>query len=90
MDGQVVPRWTARTFKTEEIHCPIEQKKRDLFDELITCNWGTSPPPLPKPTSDMEFDVYEDEEESLRVTPVTEDPVDSNGVAIIYNLSMIG
>ena len=46
-NGEVVPRRTLRSLKPEEIHSPIEQKKRDLFDELITCRWGTSlTPPL--------------------------------------------
>ena len=69
-NGEVVPRQTLRSLKPEEIHSPIEKKKRDLFDELITCRWVTSLTPPLKPTPDQEFDEYEEEEESPRLIPV--------------------
>ena len=59
-NGQVVPRRKVRPLKTEEIHGSIEQKKRDLFDELITCRWGAFPNLPSKPASNMEFVVNED------------------------------
>ena len=81
-NGKVVPRRTLRTLNPQELHSSVEQKKRDLFDELIATKWGTTILPPTKPKSESFFEEYEDDTESPRVLPVAEDPVDCNGNAI--------
>ena len=60
----------------------MEQKKRELLDELITAKWGTSLSTPIKPTPDSDFEEYEDEDNSPRVIPVTRDLVNCNCKAI--------
>ena len=40
-NGRVVPRRSLRPLKVDEIHSPVEIKKREVFDELIKRRWGT-------------------------------------------------
>ena len=81
-NGEVVPRRTLRILNPKELHSPEEQKKRDLFDELIPKRWGTFLTPPTKPQLEFEFEAYEDNQESPIIIPVAEDPVDTNGRAI--------
>ena len=39
--GKVVPRRPLSPLKVDEIHSPVEIKKREVFDELIQRRWGT-------------------------------------------------
>ena len=41
-NGEVVPRRMLRSLNPQELHSPVKQKKRDLFDELIATKWKTS------------------------------------------------
>ena len=34
-NGRVVPRRSLRPLKVDELHCPVEIKRREVFDELI-------------------------------------------------------
>ena len=40
-NGRVVPRRSLRPLKVDELHSPVEIKKRDVFDELIKRRWGS-------------------------------------------------
>ena len=50
-NGRVVPRRSLRPLKVDEIHSPVEIKKREVFDELIMRRWGTpmTPPNTQQP-----------------------------------------
>ena len=60
-NGTVVPRRSLRPLKVDEIHSPVEIKKREVFDELIKRRWGTpmTPPNTQQPKA---FEKYEDHE----------------------------
>ena len=77
-NGRVVPRRTVRPLRIDEKNCPNEQKKRNLFDELISTRWGTSLHPPEKPLNDS-FEEYEDDDEIPRIIPEATDPVDATG-----------
>ena len=53
-NGRVVPRRSLRPFKVDEIHSPVEIKKREVFDELIKRRWGT---PMTQPNTEVEHIV---------------------------------
>ena len=38
-NGRVVPRRSLRPLKVDELHSPVEIKKREVFDELIKRRW---------------------------------------------------
>jgi len=85
-NGNVVPRWTLRPLKTEELHSKTEAKKRKTFNALIERRWGTSinPPKVEKQNSNNDDDddaseEYEDDVEQPRHIPDIEDTVDANG-----------
>ena len=40
-NGRVVPRRSLRPLKVDELHSPVELKKREVFDELIKRRWGS-------------------------------------------------
>ena len=40
-NGRVVPRRSLRPLKVDELHSPVEIKKREVFDELIKRRWGS-------------------------------------------------
>ena len=40
-NGRVVPRRYLRPLKVDELHSPVEIKKREVFDELIQRRWGS-------------------------------------------------
>ena len=82
-NGNVVPRRTLRPLNEAEISSEIEIKKRLLYDSLIERRWGTaiSAPPTSENTEDN-FVPYEDDDETPRLIPEMDDPVDANGKAI--------
>ena len=65
--GRVVPRRSLRPLKVDELHSPVEIKKRELFDELIKRRWGTpmTPPNTQQPK------VFEYQVNSLIVNKAT-------------------
>ena len=87
-NGNVVPRHTTRPLNTSEISSETENRKRNVFNESITARWRT---PVPaKPPNDEEdptthpddvkegpFEEYEGEDESPRVIPEMDDPIDA-------------
>ena len=82
-DGNVVPRRTSRPLHTSEINSETEKWKRQIFDELIEARWGTAISAPPKPSKvegeGDDFVAYEDDDETPRLIPDNEEPVDSNG-----------
>ena len=50
-NGRVVPRRSLRPLKVDEIHSPVEIKKREVFDKLIERRLGTpmTPPNTQQP-----------------------------------------
>ena len=80
-NGRVVPRGSLRPLKVDEIHSPVEIKKREVFDELIKRRWGTllTPPNTQQPKA---FEKYEDHEQKEQPTLEVEDIVDSTGKLI--------
>ena len=52
-NGRVVPRRSLRPLKVDELHSPVEIKKREVFDELIKRRWGT--PMTPSNTQQQKF-----------------------------------
>ena len=81
LNGRVVPRRSLRPLKVDEIHSPVEIKKREVFDELIQRRWGTpmTPPNTQQPKA---FEKYEDHEQQEQPTLEVEDIVDSTGKLI--------
>ena len=67
-NGQVVPRRSVRPFHTNEIHVPIEKKKRDIFDKLIYKKWGHSINLLNKYIKIEDFYEYEDNGKKSQIT----------------------
>ena len=51
VNGRVFPRRSLRPLKVDELHSPVEIKKREVFDELIMRRWGTpmTPPNTQQP-----------------------------------------
>lgn len=82
--GKVVPRRTIRPLTDIEMRDDNEKEKRRLFDELIYAKCGSSlAPSVPNlPKDEVPLEEYEDEEESARLIPEFDDPVDSVGHAI--------
>ena len=77
-NGRVVPRRSLRALKVDEIHSPVEIKKREVFDELIERRWGSliTPPNIQQQNA---FKKYEDNEQQEQPTLEVEDIVDSTG-----------
>ena len=81
-NGSVVPRRSQRPLKVDEIHSPIEQEKRDLFDALIAKRYGQAAiksPTNSEEESPAEWVEYSDDTEPARKIPEMEDVVDSTG-----------
>ena len=55
-NGRVVPRRSLRPLKVDELHSPVELKKREVFDELVQRRWGS--PMTPSNTQQQE--VFEE------------------------------
>ena len=80
-NGRAVPRRSLRPLKVDEIHSPVEIKKREVFDELIQTRWGTlmTPPNTQQPKA---FEKYEDHVPQEHPKLEVEDIVDSTGKLI--------
>ena len=71
-NGRVVPRRSLRPLKVDELHSPVEIKKREVFDELIQRRWGS--PMTPSNTQQQNvFKKYEDHEQQEQPTLEVED-----------------
>ena len=80
-NGRDVPRRSSRPLKVDELHSPVEIKKREVFDELIKRRWGS--PMTPSNTQQQKvFEKYEDHEQKEQPTLEVEDIVDSTGKLI--------
>ena len=79
--AEFVPRRSLRPLKVDEIHSPVEIKKREVFDELIQRRWGTPMTP-PKTQQPKAFEKYEDHEQQEQPTLEVEDIFDSTGKLI--------
>ena len=80
-NGRVVPRRSLRPLKVDELHSPVEIKKREVFDELIKRRWGS--PMTPSNTQQQNiFEKYEDHEQQEQPTLEVKDIVDSTGKLI--------
>ena len=77
-NGRVVPRRSLRPLKVDELHSPVEIKKREVFDEFLKRRWGTpmTPPNTQQPKA------FEDHEQQEQPTLEVEDIVDSTGKLI--------
>ena len=95
-NGRVVPRRSLRPLKVDEIHSPVEIKKREVldelhspveikkrevFDELIERRWGTPMTP-PNTQRPKVFEKYADHEQQEQPTLEVEDIADSTGKLI--------
>ena len=83
-NGVVVPRRSLRPLRVAELHSPVEAKKREIFDKLITRKYGSTFQPrlMKKPkkqanASSMEY--HETDEEESQEKLEVEDVVDSTG-----------
>ena len=75
-NGRVVPRRSLKPLKVDELHSPVEIKKREVFDEHIEKRWGS--PMTPSNTQQQNiFERYEDTEQQEQPTLEVEDIVDS-------------
>ena len=82
-NGTVVPRRTIRKLTPSEISSPIEERKRQAFDAVITAKLGDSMSMPAKPLPDF-IEPYEDDSESGSPSslPDDNDPISSPGVAM--------
>ena len=87
-NGRVVPRRSLRPLKVDEIHSPVEIKKREVFDELIKRRWDTptTPPNTQQPKA---FEKYEDHKQKEQPTLAVEDIVDSTGMLINQHMTKL-
>ena len=67
--------------KVDEIHSPVEIKKRVVLDELIERRWGSPITPSNLQQQNV-FKKYEDDEQQEQLTLEVEDIVDSTGKLI--------
>ena len=80
-NGRVIPRRSLRPLKLDELHSPVEIKKRQVFDELIKRRWGS--PMTPSNTQQQTvFEKYKYHEQQGQPTLEVEDIVDSTGKLI--------
>ena len=80
----MIPRRTVRPLRTEELHSPVEEKKREIFDALIRRKLGNSwihNPQEIKETGvdDNAWEEYSDEQQFQVNIPDVEEAVDANG-----------
>ena len=80
-NGEVVPRRTHRALRPDEIHNPVEEKKRETFTALIEKQWGKSMEvsKVKDQHDDSSWGEYIDEYEKPVVIPDNEDIVDNQG-----------
>ena len=80
-NGRVVPRRSQEPLEVDELHSPVEVKKREVFDELIKRRWGS--PMTPSNTQQQNvFEKYEDHEQQEQPTHEVENIIDSTGKLI--------
>ena len=58
-NGRVVPRRSLRPLNVDELHSPVEIKKREVFDELTKRRWGSAITPSNTQQQNV-FEKYED------------------------------
>ena len=80
-NSRVVPRRSLRPLNVDELHSPVEIRKREVFDELMKRRWGT-PMTSPNTQQPKDFETYEDHEQQEQPTLEVEDIVDSTGKLI--------
>jgi hypothetical protein len=76
-NGQTVCRSSPRHLNDEEIHCPIHQEMRRIFNESITHHLGPNATEQDFPAEDLtpDYDLYDDDHDldpdhgKLEVTP---------------------
>ncbi len=76
-NGQTVCRSTLRHLNDKEIHCPIHQEMRRVFNEIITHHLGPNATEQDFPAEDLtpDYDFYDDDHDldpdhaDLEVTP---------------------
>ena len=61
-NGRVVPKRSLKPLKVDELHSPVETKKREVFDELIQRRWG-SPMTASNTQQQNVFKNYDDNEQ---------------------------
>ena len=82
-NGQIVPRRTARKLMPEEMNNPVEDRNREIFDNMIREKLGDSLSPPPKPLKDQDYVPYSDDDEAPPVdAELDTDPVDATGKPI--------
>ena len=74
--------------KVDELHSPVEIKKREVFDELIKRRWGTPMTP-PNTQQQLAIEKYEDHEQQEHPTLEVEDIVDSTGKLINQHMTKL-
>ena len=80
-NGRVVPKRSLSPLTVDELHSPVELKKREVFDELIKRRWGS--PMTPSNTQQQKVvKKYEDHEQQEHPTLEVRDIVDSTGKLI--------
>ena len=77
-NGGVVLIRSLRPLKVDELHSPVEIKKRDVFDELIKRRWGSLTTPSNTQQQNV-FEKHEDHEQQEQRTLEVEDIVDCTG-----------
>ena len=78
--GRIVPRRTIRPLNVSEKHSPIEIKKREIFDRVITKKYGTATASPSKARAELEeWEEWSDNENPAIKVPEIEDSVDANG-----------
>jgi hypothetical protein len=76
-NGQIICRSTLRHLNNKEIHCPIHQEMRRVFNESITHHLGPNATEQEFPVEDLipDYDFYDDDHDldpdhgDLEVTP---------------------
>ena len=79
-NGRDVPKRALSPLTVDELHSPVDLKKREVFDELIKRRWGS--PMTPNTQQQNVFEKYEDHEQQEQPTLEVEDIVDSTGKLI--------
>ena len=78
-NGNVIPRRSLRPLHVDEIHDPVEVKKRETFNSLIERRWGTAIKPPQVSKEEDTWEPYHDDEETPQQLHDHEDIVDVTG-----------
>ena len=78
-NGYILPIRTLRPLRADELHSLEEQKKGNIFGDLIERRWGTSinPPPVSTTINDDIWEEHEDEDEPAWIITNMKDTVDA-------------